>query len=481
MILAFLTSAIGAKAASSGAPALRAPLALDGIWSYRRTVTVANPGGLSLSNYQVMVTLNSAFDFTKANSDGSDIRFKSEDGTSLSYWIESWNPTGQAATLWVKIPSVPAGGISIYLYYGNPTAISESNGNTTFPFFDDFNTGSVPDAIKWGTFGSGASVSGSNLVVSALGGGVYSKVTFLNKAMRTRARYAVVGDYGSLGFNQQKVGVGTNTAAFTLWPTPAPTKINTITGGSSTFTMPTGPNADTSWSTWDIRWKAGEVKFLVDGALRQTHTTNIPMLPLNVQFNEFTGGAVSTINADWVLVREYSSPEPDATVGTEEAIPLADLSIAMIGSPDSLATGEPLTYTVTVTNHGPNAATAIISDNLPAGMSFNAGTSSPACSAAGSLVTCNPGVVENGSDSVVDIGVTPATAGSITNTATVSSPEFDPDMSNNSASVTTTVALSPVPWFNTAWTFRRPVAITNSGVLLNNYQVQVSLDATFDF
>ena len=37
----------------------------------------------------------------------------------------------------MKIPNIPADGISIYLYYGNETVVSASDGNSTFNFFDD--------------------------------------------------------------------------------------------------------------------------------------------------------------------------------------------------------------------------------------------------------------------------------------------------------------------------------------------------------
>ena len=32
----------------------------DQNWQYRRPVTIANPGGTALTNYQVMITLNSS-------------------------------------------------------------------------------------------------------------------------------------------------------------------------------------------------------------------------------------------------------------------------------------------------------------------------------------------------------------------------------------------------------------------------------------
>ena len=106
-------------------------------------MTVQNPGSTLLQDFQVKVTLSqgSNFDFIKAQSDGSDIRFTTNDGTTLiSYWIEEW--TVSSAVIWLKVPSIPASGnATVFLYYGNPSASSLSDGRNTFRFFDDFESG----------------------------------------------------------------------------------------------------------------------------------------------------------------------------------------------------------------------------------------------------------------------------------------------------------------------------------------------------
>ena len=104
-------------------------------------VAISNPGATVLTDYQVKITIDDTFDFSSANSDGSDIRITDMDElTPLSFWIEEWNTTLSRATIWVKVPSVPVGGTSVYLYYSNNAATSESNGTNTFKFFDDFST-----------------------------------------------------------------------------------------------------------------------------------------------------------------------------------------------------------------------------------------------------------------------------------------------------------------------------------------------------
>ena len=86
----------------------------------------------------MLITLDNSFDFSKANIDGSDLRFTDADGTTLlSYWIEDWNPGSQLAKIWIKIPSIPLASSTVYLFYGNNVATSLSDGSSTFILFDD--------------------------------------------------------------------------------------------------------------------------------------------------------------------------------------------------------------------------------------------------------------------------------------------------------------------------------------------------------
>jgi len=57
----------------------------------------------------------------------------------LDYWIEE-KSDGDNAVFWVEVDSIPAspGSATIYVYYGNDTATTTSNGKNTFDWFDDF-------------------------------------------------------------------------------------------------------------------------------------------------------------------------------------------------------------------------------------------------------------------------------------------------------------------------------------------------------
>ncbi len=57
-------------------------------WQYRRPVTVTNPGGITLMDFQVLVTLDNTFDFSKAEADGSDILVTDIDKTTTYSFLD---------------------------------------------------------------------------------------------------------------------------------------------------------------------------------------------------------------------------------------------------------------------------------------------------------------------------------------------------------------------------------------------------------
>jgi hypothetical protein len=96
-------------------------------WLYRMPVTVPNSGTTHLSSFQVQIILTGGtggnFDFSKAKSDGSDIRVTSDNGVTLiPFWLETWDANDEdprSDTVWVKVPNIPAEGTTVYIYYGN--------------------------------------------------------------------------------------------------------------------------------------------------------------------------------------------------------------------------------------------------------------------------------------------------------------------------------------------------------------------------
>jgi len=119
-----------------------------------------------------------------------------------------------------------------------------------------------------------------------------------------------------------------------------------------------------------------------------------------------------------------------------------DLSITKTDSPDPVVEGNNLTYTIQVTNPNPiggnDATNVVVTDNLPSGVDFVSATGGT-CQRAGSTVTCDLGQVNAGSAATVTIVVKTKKDGTLSNTASVASPD-DAVLGNNSATANTTVS-----------------------------------------
>lgn len=120
----------------------------------------------------------------------------------------------------------------------------------------------------------------------------------------------------------------------------------------------------------------------------------------------------------------------------------ADLSIVKSASPDPVALGGTLTYTLAVSNAGPLVACSVtVTDTLPGGVAFvSAGGSGWACVQSAGVVTCTAASLPMGAAPPISITVTaPTASGFLTNRATISSQTPDPVPANNTASVTSAV------------------------------------------
>jgi uncharacterized repeat protein (TIGR01451 family) len=138
-----------------------------------------------------------------------------------------------------------------------------------------------------------------------------------------------------------------------------------------------------------------------------------------------------------------------ASVSTDPVPTHADVAVALLASPQQYTRGQPLTYTLTVTNDGPDASNGTqVSDNFPSSLSGVTWT----CVASGGASCPSSG---NGDlDASVDLPsggtvvftatgtVRSNTTGTIEDqaTATVNAPTIDPNTANNTATVDTAQA-----------------------------------------
>ncbi|HUY87876.1 MAG TPA: DUF4214 domain-containing protein, partial [Pirellulales bacterium] len=121
----------------------------------------------------------------------------------------------------------------------------------------------------------------------------------------------------------------------------------------------------------------------------------------------------------------------------------ADVSITKIATPDPDTVGQNLTYTITVQNTGgTDAAGTVVTDALPAGVTYVSSSSSAgSVSNSGGTITANLGTLAAGATDTISIVVTPNAAGTLVNSASVTT--TSPNSSQNTtATVSSTVIVS---------------------------------------
>jgi uncharacterized repeat protein (TIGR01451 family) len=127
---------------------------------------------------------------------------------------------------------------------------------------------------------------------------------------------------------------------------------------------------------------------------------------------------------DQVTITLGETPEEAPTPTPSPTPTTFDLSITGTASPDPVLVGQNLTYTLTVTNKGPNSATRVtLTDSLPATTTYQSHTApadwsctAPAVGSTGT-VTCNVESLAWKASAQIAIVVKPIIRGTITNTA----------------------------------------------------------------
>jgi hypothetical protein len=309
-------------------------------WTYRRPITVSNTGG-ALTDYQVLVSLDTAslISAGKMRSDCGDIRFTDSDRISLlNYWIES--PCNSASTkIWVKVPSIPASSSkAIYVYYGNPSATSASNGSATFDWFDDFSSNTLANydhltglgwhPIPYGTSGSCTfSYDSANQRISFscpdnYMSAISPKTVLFPNIANLRVRFKVLMS----SFSDSECGISihvrysdiSNTYYIALSNAGDESELGKRVGGTDTVLAETNFTASTNVVyTLEFQASGSTLRYLRDGAVvaSVTDTSLTSAGRVLIYPSEISGWL------DEIIIGRFTSPEPTISVGTEEAVP----------------------------------------------------------------------------------------------------------------------------------------------------------------
>lgn len=149
--------------------------------------------------------------------------------------------------------------------------------------------------------------------------------------------------------------------------------------------------------------------------------------------------SISSVTGDPVAANNSASSSNVVASPTQ-----ADVSIVKTATPEPVNQNTNLVYTLTITNNGPaDALNVTVSDPLPSQVSFTSvATTQGTCSQSAGTVSCSLGTMNAGALAIVTINVNAATfstAATASNTATVSSSTGDPNLTNNSSTVISTI------------------------------------------
>jgi len=315
-------------------------------WNYKRPINVSVSSGSTVAGYQVK--LNITYD-SDMQSDFDDLRFTNgSENDKLPYWIEE-KSNGNWAIVWVKIDqNITTSNYTIYMYYGNPTATSESNGADTFDDFDDF-LGTSLDTNKWSNLGDGGcgSVSVSNSIFECSGTpahtyskfGVKSNVSILDGGHILEAKTKVVsgGDwvYALAEYQTDSRWADIRYGAYgspdkIWWKTDAGTTgTNEVDGSEGGVVYTTsGDNfgvwriyqiyTTSSTGTYNFVYANTDYSSIGTGSSSRTKSdifTGNRYISLMGQ----SGGATLSYDfqVDWVRERKYTSTEPTTSIGAE--------------------------------------------------------------------------------------------------------------------------------------------------------------------
>jgi uncharacterized repeat protein (TIGR01451 family) len=161
------------------------------------------------------------------------------------------------------------------------------------------------------------------------------------------------------------------------------------------------------------------------------------------------GTAPGTVITNTVSVTS-ATPDPTLSNNTASAAVTvtspsqADMAIAMTATPEPVIQGDTLVYALTITNNGPAMAdNVVVTDTLPSAVTYISSlVTGGTCWQSSGTITCNMGSMSNGQIAVITHNVLAATFSSSSyavNTATVAASTADPNLSNNTATTSSTI------------------------------------------
>ena len=282
----------------------------------RKDIKITTGGTSTPANYQVKVTVAYA---PEMQTSFQDIRFNTKNQVYIDYWIESFTAS-TTATVWIELPDAitDPGSDSIWMYYGNPSAASASNGITTFIKFND---GFLGD----GWVSSGASIVDGMIRIAAGTNNYFSSSdtipnnVVLEYSMNDSQTLANLAEMlGFVSTNTDFV-VGTSRGVFFQHSGPTPDEYTEYANPTENPVRIRTP--DLTLTKMKIIWtdSGTTTKFYVNNTQYTSPSLGFPSdTSLYLYFGGINTNDQVAFSVDNIIVRKYIANEPTATLGTAQ-------------------------------------------------------------------------------------------------------------------------------------------------------------------
>jgi len=317
-------------------------------WKYKKEIQIENPGSL-LTDYQVLIEFNSASYVAegKMNISGSDLRFMDAENNLLDYWIVPGTFNSTQTKVWVKVSEIVNGTTNIYMFYGNQSAFSKSNGKGTFIFFDDFNRGDT----NWEVCGGGYYIENGTLKVYSTSEN--NKTLFTTNQAFNPPFISEMFVNSKNGGNDTKAGIfqiSSNGEGFGLTGKESDLnnamEITRYDYHTSCFAYETAYGSSLTSEiagVWQFQWLFSNTQQGINSEndVELQCNDNTYTYPTTLKTGIAVFGGRSSVTVDWFRIRKWATNELTITLSSIEEV-LPDASNINPGSNSPLCQGEKL-------------------------------------------------------------------------------------------------------------------------------------------
>ncbi|MBO6518034.1 MAG: DUF2341 domain-containing protein [Bacteroidia bacterium] len=286
-------------------------------FTYRLPIEVDNSLNASLTNYEVKleVPTSALISAGKMKSLGQDIRFLDGQGNQLNYWIKDGTINTTSTIIWVSVDSLRNySKDTLYMFYGNSTALPKSDAKATFQFIDEFNGSSLSSA--WSSCGSGTvAVSGGKLKLTSNSNTARITTSSYIKGPAIIELQGVVSSGGTAFVGQ----INTSGSGYAISHDGTNMQMASVYSGASCLNQSAyGSTASTTATgDWSFVWNGFDQKAVLPGNTLSTNNTTYTITG-QTKMMLANNGSFGTLEIDYMRVRKYSPNEPNVVVGKEQ-------------------------------------------------------------------------------------------------------------------------------------------------------------------